>query len=97
MHYATGPYHTSTCKAYGYARCQLAEANFVCSARTIPRWKIQLESIPSMYSTFAAELIQPTFRQLTFSLLPYCSVGDYPEAMLEVRTGDALANANEQF
>ena len=76
---------------------RLAEANFVCSARTIPRWKIQLESIPSVYSTFAAELIQPTFRQLTFSLLPYCSMGDYPEAMVEVRTGDALPNANEQF
>ena len=48
-----------------------------------------------MYSTFAAELIQPTFRQLTFSLLPYCSMGDYPEAMVEVRTEDALPNAND--
>ena len=64
---------------------------------TVHQWKIQLESIPSVYSTFAAELIQPTFRQLTFSLLPYCSMGDYAEAMVEVRTGDVLANANEQF
>ena len=75
----------------------LAQPNFVCSARTIHRWKIQLESIPSVYSTFAAELIQPTFRQLTFSLLPYCSMGDYPESMVEGRTEDAAANANEQF
>ena len=76
---------------------RLPEPNFVCSACTVHQWKIQLESIPSVYSTFAAELIQPTFRQLTFSLLPYCSMGDYPEAMLEVRTEDALPNANEQF
>ena len=30
-----------------------------------------------MYSTSAAELIQPSFRQLTFPLLPYCVLVEY--------------------
>ena len=49
---------------------------FLCGmwhTRTIHRWKIQLETIPSMYSTFAAELIQPPFRQLTFAHVRHCS------------------------
>ena len=66
---------------------------FLCGmwhTRTIHQWKPQLETIPSMYSTstFAAELIQPPFRQLTFSHVRHCSPDYTVDSMYSTHTTD---------
>ena len=75
---------------HSQTRTALEEGNTTqsYSTRTIHQWKPQLETIPSMYSTFAAELIQPPFRQLTFSHVRHCSPDYTVDSMYSTRTTD---------
>ena len=67
------------------------ERPFLCGmwhTRTIHQWKPQLETIPSIYSTFAAELIQPPFRQLTFAHVRHFSPDYTVDSMYGTHTTD---------
>ena len=75
----------------------LAFANFVRNVRAVPRWKAESETIPTRYRTFAAELIQSPFRQLTFRSAAYCCMGELPAPGNSQRTEGVPVNANEQF
>ena len=45
---------------------RLPKKIFVRKFRAIHRWEAERETFPSVQSTCAAELIQPSFRQITF-------------------------------